>query len=322
MQIACPHRTRALSARGSGFRGRCAELYAACGAQHFPHEPASVGRKPAVVLSIGEGDARQGQPQRVGFPRQLHTVVRARQDLADHLEPCHEVVVRHPPSKVHPEGATVVNEGRREVGRQRPLAHESPAAGEVLPVLVVPVFADGHAGRPLVPADLLGHPRPDRVVRMDHEVPPDEPRPVRETGGMGGCSRVEEEAGRLDGVARDNRRARPLEPPAPPEMVVESGRATVPVGLDSTDHGEVADLGPGGKGTGYVGVEHALRGVRRAPDLAEAAVDAGRLALGPTPRAVSLPPAGGECRGNGACARGPSRDRERHQSGRKRSATI
>jgi len=123
--------------------------------------------EPSIIVGVGERDAGDLEAKGVLGIGEIDAVRVLRLHLPDDLEPRHPVVVHEVAPEVEPPHPPVPGDRSRPRDRERPLAHEGVAAGEVLIVIVVPVLGERHDRRPLVPADLLVH-RP--VVRQAADV--------------------------------------------------------------------------------------------------------------------------------------------------------
>ncbi len=97
------------------------------------------------------------------------------------------------------------------------------------------MLGDGEAGRPLVPAHLLVHPPPDRLVGLRHQVLADQPGAVGEAVGIRAGRGVEQQPRRLDRIAGDDDVARALEVPGAVAVIMHPGRTPAgPVSIRPT----------------------------------------------------------------------------------------
>ncbi len=139
--------------------------------QHLMHESQRMLVEALVVVGPGVGDPRKRDAEFVGLICEVDAVLLARVAFANDLQARHVIVECHALAQFHAEHAGVGHQRPRMVDRQGPLAHKGVTAVEILAlVLVIPVLAHGHRGRALVPADLVLHHAPDRVVGVDHKI--------------------------------------------------------------------------------------------------------------------------------------------------------
>ncbi|CAJ3171598.1 Uncharacterised protein [Burkholderia pseudomallei] len=160
---------------------------------------------------------------------------------------------------------------------KRPLAHVAVAAEEILAgVHVVPVLGDRERRRPLVPAHFIAHRAPRGLIELHHQVLADEARAaVREAVRMAAVRRQQQEARRLDRIARDDDVLRALKAHAAFAHVAHARHAIAArAGFDAERHREIADLGARRERARNPRDERALFRVRRAAADAEAAVHA------------------------------------------------
>src|SRR5581483_8350528 len=166
---------------------------------------------------------------------------------------------------------------RRPFLRQRPDIQPDIAAEEVLVVVVIPMLGQSEGWRRLIAAYLFLHVTPGRLVRLGHEILPDQTRTVGKAIRMMRIGRVQQQAWRLDRVAGDYDVARLLKMPGAEAMVLDAvDTRAVGRRLDAADHGAIADLRAGLECTRDPDGERALLGIGGTADAAEAAIDAGR----------------------------------------------